>query len=495
MEKYLKDTYGITVYQEQVMLLSRLLADFTRGESDALRKAMGKKKKDIVDAMKPKFIEGGKRNGHDPKVLEKIWGDWEKFASYAFNKSHAACYSWVAYQTAYLKAHYPAEFMAALLTRRKDDIKEITKLLDECRALKIKVMGPDVNESHANFGVNDQSQIRFGLMAIKGLGEAAAEAIVNEREKNGPYKDLFDFVQRVPISTVKRSGLECLALSGAFDTFKEQIRREQFLGFNSKGEIFLDTLAKYGNSYQQSMMEAQFSLFGTDMVEVSTPPIPHAEPWGTLDRLNRERNLVGIYLSGHPLDEYSVIIRNICTMHATDLEDPSAFVNSDFSLGGIITNVKTGVSRRGSGYGIVTIEDYSGQGEIALFGQDWPKWSGYMMVGSTLYIKGQVQPGRFDPSRVQLSIGEIQYLSDVHDDLIHKLTIHLNADTLTEEQVLMLSETLRQESGKVPVEFTFHNSDGSSLSMKPSELKVKVTRQLIDTLQNNDGIEYSINAD
>ncbi len=495
MEKYLKDTYGITVYQEQVMLLSRLLADFTRGESDALRKAMGKKKKDIVDAMKPKFIEGGVRNGHDPKVLEKIWGDWEKFASYAFNKSHAACYSWVAYQTAYLKAHYPAEFMAALLTRRKDDIKEITKLLDECRALKIKVMGPDVNESHANFGVNSQSQIRFGLMAIKGLGEAAAEAIVAEREKNGPYKDVFDFVQRVPISSVKRSGLECLALSGAFDAFQHQIRREQFLAFNAKGEVFLDTLVRYGNSYQQSMMEAQYSLFGADMVEVSTPLIPAAEPWGTLERLNRERNLVGIYLSGHPLDEYSVILKNVCTMHAADLEDVSRFVNSDFSLGGIIINVKTGISRRGSGYGIVTIEDYSGQGEIALFGQDWPRWSGYMMVGSTVYITGHVQPGRYDPTRMQMNIGEIQYLNDVHDDLIQKLTIHVNADTLSEEQALMLSETLRRETGNVPVEFQFQNSDGHSLTMKPANLKVKITRQLIDALQGNDGIEYSINAD
>ncbi len=495
MEKYLKDTYGITVYQEQVMLLSRLLADFTRGESDALRKAMGKKKKDIVDAMKPKFIEGGMRNGHDPKILEKIWGDWEKFASYAFNKSHAACYSWVAYQTAYIKAHYPAEFMAALLTRRKDDIKEITKLLDECRALKIQVLGPDVNESHANFGVNSQSQIRFGLMAIKGLGEAAAEAIVAEREKNGPYRDIFDFVQRVPVSTVKRSGLECLALSGAFDAFQSQIKREQFFGFNLKGEVFLDTLTRYGNSYQQSMMEAQFSLFGADMVEVSTPPIPQAEAWSSLERLNRERNLVGIYLSGHPLDEYSVVLRDICTMHATDLDDPSAFVNSDFSLGGIITNVKTGISKRGSGYGIVTIEDYSGQGEIALFGQDWPRWSGYMMVGSTVYITGQVQPGRFDPSRLQINIGEIQYLSDVHDNLIKKLTIYLVSDKLTEEMVLMLSETLNQHPGTVPVEFVFHNGDGSSLTMKPAELRIKVTRQLTDFLQEYDGISYGLNAD
>ena len=493
MEKYLKDTYGITVYQEQVMLLSRLLADFTRGESDALRKAMGKKKKDIVDAMKPKFIEGGVRNGHDPKVLEKIWGDWEKFASYAFNKSHAACYSWVAYQTAYLKAHYPAEFMAALLTRRKDDIKEITKLLDECRALKIEVLGPDVNESHANFGVNSKSQIRFGLMAIKGLGESAAEAIVAEREKNGPYKDLFDFVQRVPMSSVKRSGMECLALSGAFDAFKEQIRREQFFGLNAKGEIFLDTLTRYGNSYQQSMMEAQFSLFGTDMVEVSTPPIPQAEPWSTLERLNKERDLVGIYLSGHPLDEYAVVLRDICTMRATDLDDPSEFVDCEFSLGGIVTNVKTGISKRGSGYGIVTIEDYSGQGELALFGQDWPKWGGYMMVGSTLYITGQVQPGRYDATRVQLSIGDIQYLGDIKDNLIQKITIHLNVELLTDELVMHLGEILTGESGNVAVEIVFRNSDGSTLAMKPAELKVRATRRLMDFLQTCEGVEYTIN--
>jgi DNA polymerase-3 subunit alpha len=475
------------------MLLSRLLADFTRGESDALRKAMGKKKKDIVDAMKPKFIEGGVRNGHDPKILEKIWGDWEKFASYAFNKSHAACYSWVAYQTAYLKAHYPAEFMAALLTRRKDDIKEITKLLDECKALKIEVMGPDVNESHTNFGVNSKSQIRFGLMAIKGLGESAAEAIVQEREKNGPYKDIFDFVQRVPMSSVKRSGMECLAVSGAFDSFKSQIRREQFLAPNAKGEFFLDTLTRYGNSYQQSMMEAEYSLFGADMVEVSTPPIPPAESWSALERLNRERELVGVYLSAHPLDEYAVIIRDVCTMHATDLEDPTPLVDCDFTLGGIVTNVKTGISKRGSGYGIVTLEDYSGQGELALWGQDWAKWGGYMMVGSALYITGRVQPGRYDPTKVQVSIGNIQYLHDVKDDLIQKLTIHLNSERLDEDTVLALSEMLKNEPGKVALEIVFHNHDGTSLTMRPSEMKIRVTRVLMDFLQSRENIEYSIN--
>ena len=491
-EEYLKDTYGITVYQEQVMLLSRKLAGFTRGESDALRKAMGKKKKDIVDAMKPKFIQGGVERGHDPKILEKIWADWEKFASYAFNKSHAACYSWVAYQTAYLKAHYPAEFMAALLTRRKNDIKEITKLLDECKSLKIEVLGPDVNESHCNFGVNDKSQIRFGLMAIKGLGESAAECIVRERESNGPFKSIFDFVERVPMSAIKRNGMESLALSGALDAFKSEIKREQYFATNAKGEPFLDVLTRFGTSYQQSMMEAQYSLFGAEMVEVTTPPIPQAEEWSTLERLNKERDLVGIYLSGHPLDEYAVIVRHVCNVHAVDLEDLSPFVNCEFSLGGIITHVKTGVSKRGAPYGIVTIEDYTGQGEIPLFGQDWATWAGYMMQGSTIYVTGQIQPGRFDPSRVQMMIGKVQFLHQVKDTLINKITISIQADNITESEVNNLIEVLRENPGKVELSLVLTDCEGQSLPLKPRESQLNVTRQLLDFIDESENMAYEI---
>ena len=491
-EEYLKDTYGITVYQEQVMLLSRKLAGFTRGESDALRKAMGKKKKDIVDAMKPKFIQGGVERGHDPKILEKIWADWEKFASYAFNKSHAACYSWVAYQTAYLKAHYPAEFMAALLTRRKNDIKEITKLLDECKSLKIEVLGPDVNESHCNFGVNDKSQIRFGLMAIKGLGESAAECIVKERESNGPYKSIFDFVERVPMSAIKRNGMESLALSGALDAFKSEIKREQYFATNAKGEPFLDVLTRFGTSYQQSMMEAQYSLFGAEMVEVTTPPIPQAEEWSTLERLNKERDLVGIYLSGHPLDEYAVIVRHVCNVHAVDLEDLSPFVNCEFSLGGIITHVKTGVSKRGAPYGVVTIEDYTGQGEIPLFGQDWATWAGYMMQGSTIYVTGQIQPGRFDPSRVQMMIGKVQFLHQVKDTLINKITISIQADNITESEVNNLIEVLRENPGKVELSIVLTDCEGQSLPLKPRESQLNVTRQLLDFIDESENMAYEI---
>ena len=377
MEKYLKDTYGITVYQEQVMLLSRLLADLTRGESDALRKAMGKKKKDIVDAMKPKFIEGGKKNGHDPKVLEKIWADWEAFASYAFNKSHAACYSWVAYQTAYLKANYPAEFMAAIMSRRRDQITEITKLMDECKAMGIATLGPDVNESYQKFGVNEKGEIRFGLAAIKGMGDGVAQAIIDEREKNGPYKDIFDFVQRINFSQINRKAFESLALSGGFDSFG--IRREEFFARNTKGETFIETIIRYGQMYQTEKQQAQNSLFGGfDDLEIQTPPLPKTdERWSDIERLNKERELVGIYLSAHPLDEYKIVLDNLCNTRCDELADVNKLEGrEDVTIGGIVTNVRTGFTKTGKPYGIVTLEDFAGSGELALFGEKWGEKSG-----------------------------------------------------------------------------------------------------------------------
>ena len=327
MEKYLKDTYGITVYQEQVMLLSRLLADFTRGESDALRKAMGKKLRDKLDHMKPKFIEGGKKNGHDPKVLEKIWADWEKFASYAFNKSHATCYSWVAYQTAYLKANYPSEYMAATMSRNISNITEITKLMDECKATGVNVLGPDVNESNLKFSVNRHGDIRFGLGAVKGVGEAAVQSILEERKKNGPFRGIFDFVQRVNLSACNRKNIENLALAGGFDSFPE-IKREDFFVKNAKDESFSEVLVRYGSKYQLDKAAAVNSLFGGDLqVEVATPEIVKAPAWSDLERLNKERELVGIYLSAHPLDEFAVVLENVCNVHMAELSDLTPLQN------------------------------------------------------------------------------------------------------------------------------------------------------------------------
>ncbi|MBR5084350.1 MAG: DNA polymerase III subunit alpha, partial [Prevotella sp.] len=377
MEKYLKDTYGITVYQEQVMLLSRQLANFTRGQSDTLRKAMGKKLIDKMNELEDLFYKGGEKNGYDHKILNKIWEDWKKFASYAFNKSHATCYSWVAYQTAYLKAHYPAEYMAAVMSRNLDNITEITKFMDECKAMGIPTLGPDVNESRHKFSVNHDGAIRFGLAAIKGMGNAAAEAIIAERDQNGPYADVFDVAKRVNLSAVNRKAFESLVLSGGFDSFG--IERERYLTVGTKGDVFLDTLMRFGQTYQAEQKQAQMSLFGADAVEISTPPFPDYQPWSKIEKLNLERDLVGIYLSAHPLDEYSVILKFLCNTPCSQLSEKDELAKKEVvTFGGVVTSVKAKFSKNGSPCGFVTIEDFNGSGEIALFGEEWGKWRGML---------------------------------------------------------------------------------------------------------------------
>ena len=498
MEKYLKDTYGITVYQEQVMLLSRLLADFTRGESDALRKAMGKKKKDIVDAMKPKFIEGGKKNGHDPKVLDKIWGDWEAFASYAFNKSHAACYSWVAYQTAYLKANYPAEFMAAIMSRRRDQITEITKLMDECKQMKINTLGPDVNESYQKFGVNHKGDIRFGLAAIKGLGDSAAQAIIDEREKNGPYKSIFDFAQRIPFANVNRKAFESLALSGGFDSFG--IRREEFFAQNAKGEIFLDTLVRYGQLYQQEKQQMQNSLFGgfDDGVEIATPPIPKTdERWSDIEKLNKERDLVGIYLSAHPLDKYKIVLDNLCNAKCTELADRCAalYDREDVTLGGIVTGVQTRFSAKtNKPWGIVTLEDFEGSGELVLFGEDWLNLNGKFIEGAAVYITGKMQPRFRDSEQKEFKALNVELLQTVKEKAIDRITIQLTTDLLNDEVVAELNELVAEHPGKTKLFFQLRDSQGKHhVLMESKNRLVDVRYTLIDYLEQTEGLSYAIN--
>ena len=416
--------------------------------------AMGKKKKDIVDAMKPKFIEGGKKNGHDPKVLEKIWADWESFASYAFNKSHAACYSWVAYQTAYLKANYPAEFMAAIMSRRRDQITEITKLMDECKQMGIDTLGPDVNESYEKFGVNHHGEIRFGLGAIKGMGEAAAQAIIAEREKNGPYKSIFDFAQRVNLANVNRKAFESLALSGGFDSF--DIRREDFFATNNKGEQFLDTLVRYGQIYQTEKAQAQNSLFGAfDDVEIATPPIPKAEVrWSDIERLNKERELVGIYLSAHPLDEYKIILDNLCNTKCAELADVQQLTDrEDVILGGIVTALRQKFTKNGNPCGFITIEDFGGSGEIALFGEDWGHWSGMFQEGSTVYVTAKMR-ARFQNSNIkELKVQNVEYMQSVKEKAIDRITISLVTDELNEEVVADLTELINENPGKTKLFF------------------------------------------
>ena len=500
MEKYLKDTYGITVYQEQVMLLSRQLADFTRGESDALRKAMSKKKKAIVDAMKPKFIEGGKKNGHDPKVLEKIWGDWEKFASYAFNKSHATCYSWVAYQTAYLKAHYPAEFMAGNMSRCLNDITKITKLMSECQAMGIPCLGPDVNESEQKFSANKKGEVRFGLSAIKGMGEAAATNIIAERHKNGQYKDIFDFVQRVNLSAVNRKAMESLALSGGFDSFG--IRREQYFAQNAKGDTFVETLLRYGQVYQSEQSSMQNSLFG-DMggVEIQTPPVPECEQWSTMELLKRERELVGIYLSAHPLDDYAVVLKHMCNLNCTQIGremDKKAFASiEELTFGGIVTSVSQRWTKTNKPFGIVTIEDFEGQGELALFGEEWTKWQSMLQEEYHVYITAQcVQRFRNNPDAYDMVIKKIEFLSDVKEKSIEKFTVYMEATMFNDAQLTDLETTLKGSDGKVPLYINIHDAkNNTNIQLYSRNITVDVNKKLLTSLDEMAelGVRYGIN--
>ena len=496
MEKYLKDTYGITVYQEQVMLLSRQLADFTRGESDALRKAMGKKKKAIVDAMKPKFIEGGKKNNHDPEILNKIWADWEKFASYAFNKSHATCYSWVAYQTAYLKANFPAQFMAAVMSRSLDNISDIRKLMDECKQMGVRTLGPDINESRHKFSVNSKGEIRFGMAAVKGVGEAAVQAIIDEREAGGPYKTVFDFFERVNLSACNRKNIENLVISGAFDGLPD-IKRELFFESTGKGtEVFLDVLVRYGNSYQQDKFRYQNSLFGAMDIAIVHPPLPKSTfEWGNLERLNKERELVGIYLSAHPLDEYSVVLDYVCNTKLNELDDKREELAKleEVTVGGIVTEVRTGETKTGNPYGVVKMEDFAGNGEIALFGRDWVTYRNFFIEGASLFIKLKCEAHRFRPGTYNLNVLTVDLLSEVKDKLIEKITFNVPLDQLTSTLVEDLAEIVRESPGDADLFFNISSPESSNITLMSRSVKVRVDRHLVRYIKEHPEISISIN--
>ena len=494
MEKYLKDTYGITVYQEQVMLLSRLLADFTRGESDALRKAMGKKLRDKLDHMKPKFIEGGKKNGHDPQVLEKIWADWEKFASYAFNKSHATCYSWVAYQTAYLKANYPSEYMAATMSRNIANITEITKLMDECKATGINVLGPDVNESELKFSVNSRGDIRFGMGAVKGVGESAVQCILEERRKNGEFKNIFDFVQRVNLSSCNRKNIENLALAGGFDSFPG-IKREDFFVKNAKEETFVEVLVRYGNKYQVDKAAATNSLFGGEMaVEIATPEIIPAQAWSDLERLNRERELVGIYLSAHPLDEYAVVLENVCNVHMADLADLTPLQNRDLILGGIVIGVREGYTKNGKPYGVAKVEDYSGVAEFAFFGNEWVEKKNFFSEGMFLYMHGKCQPKQWKQDEWEVKINTIELLPDVKERVIERITVKAPLSSIDDEFITEFGSIVKQNPGNAELLFYIMDDDGQMyVNLSSRSIKVSVQKDLINYLKSQSQLDYKIN--
>ena len=494
MERYLKDTYGITVYQEQVMLLSRLLANFTRGESDALRKAMGKKLIDKMNHLKGKFMAGGQANGYKEETLNKIWADWEKFASYAFNKSHATCYSWVAYQTAYLKANYPSEYMAAVLSRSLSNIVDITKFMDECKAMGIQVLGPDVNESVLKFSVDQHKNIRFGLGAVKGVGESAVQNIIDERKKHGPYRDIFDFVERVNLSNCNKKTVESLALAGAFDNFG--IQREQFYAENGKGEQFLDTLIRYGNKYQTDKLSAANTLFGADeFVAIAKPEIPTGEHWSVLERLNREKELVGIYLSAHPLDEYRIILQYVCNTGTAELNDRETLQGREILMGGIVTGFREGTTKTGKPFGILKLEDFTGSGEIALFGQDYIDYGRYGKPGMYLLINARVEPGRWDPKKLDFKIGSIRLLQDEKEKLIEKISITVPIHGLDEQTISELSALIKKHPGNSLLYFKVVDGEHNiTLNLFAPKTKIQVTRDLVEYLVENEYIDFKING-
>ncbi|MFR9650962.1 MAG: DNA polymerase III subunit alpha [Rikenellaceae bacterium] len=496
MEKYLKDTYGITVYQEQVMLLSRLLGNFTRGESDNLRKAMGKKLRDKLDEMKPKFIEGGRSNGHDPEVLDKIWGDWEKFASYAFNKSHATCYSWIAYQTAYLKANYPSEYMAALLSRNITDIKTLSLYMNECNRMGIKVLGPDINESRYNFSVNTAGDVRFGLGGIKGVGDAAVGTIVEDRDANGGYSSMADFMERVNFSSVNRKCLDSISLAGGFDAISGIHRSILFVPDLSGNGTFMEQLVKYGQKVQAERRNAQQSLFGGDSgsVDIAVPlHNPAAIEWSRLETLKREREVIGLYLSDHPLKEYDVIIDNMCQTQLGELSNLDPLLGKEIGVAGMVTSVSNLVTKSGKPWGKFVMEDYNGSHEFTLFGKDYEQFRQYLYPDYFLFVRGKVQEHPFRPGDLELKLQSMIQLSEMRDTMIKELGITLIAQEITGDLSNSLLEAVKASPGNVGLKVKLFDPQlGVSLALASHSYKVELSRELVGFLESKN-IKYSIN--
>ncbi len=486
MEKYLKDTYGVTVYQEQVMLLSRQLADFTRGESDTLRKAMGKKQIEKMMELKDKFMKQGQQKGHPADVLEHIWKDWEKFASYAFNKSHATCYSWVAYQTAYLKAHYPAEYMAAVMTSALNDSKRVIELMEECRRMKLTILGPSINESEINFSVNNKGEIRFGLGAIQGMGQAASSVIINEREANGPYRSVFDLLERVDIRSLNKKNIEVMAKAGAFDEFTE-MHRAQFFYRENENEgtpTFIEKMLKWAARKQESANSNQMSLFdlSDDVQQDDHPPIPQCPQWNSIEQCGFEKEVIGFYLNGHPLDAFKLAIDNYVQIQVTQLDDLNTLpVNKSFTFCGVVKTAKTATTRRGSPMGIYVVEDYSGSHEFRLFDDNNVKFQPFLQENQYVYCTAMVEKrnyrqndGSWREGAPQLKITDVGLLISVVDKKTKKVTFHIPLEAVSRELTDQITQMAKKCKGEAKVQAVIEDDkSGQRLTMAAPGLKVK----------------------
>ena len=495
MEEYLSDTYGITVYQEQVMLLSQKLAGFTGGEADTLRKAMGKKKRDVLDKMKPKFIEGCKQRGHDEKICDKIWGDWEAFASYAFNKSHSTCYAYVAYQTGYLKAHYPSEFMAALLSRNLADIKQLTLYMNECKRMGIRVLGPDINESMRTFSSNKAGDVRFGLGAVKGVGEAAVESIIAERNANGRFKDIYDLMERVNFSAVNRKCFENLAYAGGFDSISG-FHRCKFFGADARdntGVTFIEQLMRYGQRFQAEKNNAQQSLFGGGgHVDIQRPVLPACADWSQLETLAKEREMIGLYLSAHPLDDYKIIINHMCKTQLTELENLEALKGQEIAVAGMVVSVQNLITKTGKPWGKFVLEDYNGTHEFALFSKDYENFRKYLFSDYFLFVRGRVQPKPYNDKELEFKIISMVQLSEMRDTMIKEMNVLLPVEDVTPTLVRELTEKVKEAKGETLFRISVIDREAHvSLSLFSKSHKVSLTQSLVSYLDDNE-IKYSI---
>ncbi len=494
MEKHLKDTYGITVYQEQVMLLSQELAGFSKGQADSLRKAMGKKKKELMDPLKVKFFEGCRARGYKEKIIERIWTDWESFAQYAFNKSHSTCYAYVSYQTAYLKAHYPAEFMAAVLSRNINDIKKLTIFMDEARRMGIEVLGPDINESNVNFMVNKEGNIRFGLGAIKGVGTSAVIGLIEERENNGLFSSIFDFIERINLNGLNKKSLEAMALAGAFDCFKE-LNRAQYFAEDNKGQVFIESLVRYGNMLKTEASTAQQSLFDdADGFEVVKPVPPDTPEWPKLEKLNREKEVVGIFLSAHPLDDYKLEMKTFCNMNISDLYNMKDFLNKEVVIAGMVTEARSGTSKNGKPFGSFTLQDYTDSYRFMLFDKDYVNNSKYCNPGYFLLVKGKVRKRMFREDELEVKIQNIHLLTSVKDELIRSLTVIIPVDRLNDDLVDKLKELAVRNTGKTELKIVVADPvEKISISLFSRSLKVELNNDLISFIESVPGLEFKVN--
>ncbi|MDR1755522.1 MAG: DNA polymerase III subunit alpha [Culturomica sp.] len=513
MEPFLKNTYGITVYQEQVMQLSRALGQFTRGMSDTLRKAMGKKKKEEMDKLKGQFVEGCRGNREFTEkcaesgieidtLVHKIWSDWEAFAKYAFNKSHSVCYAYIAYQTGYLKAHYPAEFMAANLSNNLSQIEKVTVFMDECKRMGLKVLAPDVNESYNDFTVNSRGDIRFGMAAIKGVGEGAVERIIQERKENGVYKDVYDFFERLDYKSINRKTLENLIIAGGLDSFG--FHRAQYFHPLDATAIVLDALINFGQKNQKDSLNLQASLFGgMEGYEVSRPVIPHCEPWSDLERSKKEKELIGIYLTSHPLDPYKLEIKHLCTPLEEMNNNQAALKGKEITIAGIIINTREGKTKKGNDFGILTLEDFSGTWEIALFGEDYVKFRNYFILETAIYVKGRIVRKKWsdNPDDLTFNILSMDLLGVIGEKLISKVTLQVNVEALTPEAVNEINTLFvhrqppankEKEEGLVPLHFVLYDPDGYQVKMFSRSCKIERSKELYEYFENNDAFKLKI---